>query len=114
MQGIYVVNADGTGYMCLVNNPGNDEEPFWSPNNRGITYRGQGENSLDIFIVSYPNGELTRITNDDNVDGWPCYSPDGRYIAYSKHTNNWDLWIIDLEGPSLEQTSLGRIKFMYR
>jgi dipeptidyl aminopeptidase/acylaminoacyl peptidase len=38
--------------------------------------------NADLFLVPVAGGEAKRITTQPGFDGYPVYSPDGRYIAY--------------------------------
>jgi dipeptidyl aminopeptidase/acylaminoacyl peptidase len=68
----------GTGYsfspdskeLCFVSN--HDTHPEASTN-------------ADLFIVPVTGGNAINITAENKAwDGWPVYSPDGKYIAYRK------------------------------
>lgn len=56
--------------LCYVSN--HDEHPEASTN-------------ADLFLVPVTGGKAVNITADNKAwDGWPVYSPDGKYIAYRK------------------------------
>lgn len=56
--------------LCYVSN--HDEHPEASTN-------------ADLFLVPVSGGKAVNITADNKAwDGWPVYSPDGKYIAYRK------------------------------
>ena len=56
--------------LCYVSN--HDEHPEASTN-------------ADLFLISVRGGKAVNITSDNKAwDGWPTYSPDGKYIAYRK------------------------------
>ncbi|MDD3080030.1 MAG: S9 family peptidase [Paludibacter sp.] len=56
--------------LCYVSN--HDEHPEASTN-------------ADLFLVSVNGGKAVNITADNKAwDGWPVYSPDGKYIAFRR------------------------------
>lgn len=89
---IYVVKASGGSPRKLTNEPKNnigDIEPSWSPDGRKILFSSDhgnspnGNNQLDIWMMSPDGSDLERVTHTPNRDeSWPAWSPDGRWIAY--------------------------------
>ncbi len=76
-------------------------EPSWfrqnaiSPDGRTIAFAYKG----DIFTVPTTGGEAKRLTSHKAYDGYPCWSPDGRYIAFSSDRyDNMDIFVIDRNG----------------
>ena len=55
----------------------------------------------DIFTVSVSGGTPTQVTKNPAADGYPRYSPDGRYIAYRAQSlpgfesDRWQLMLYD-------------------
>ena len=53
----------------------------------------------DVWLMSLPAGELTRVTIDPAADWGPRWSPDGRNVVfYSYRTGNRDVWTMPVEG----------------
>ncbi len=116
---IYTVNLKGTGFNTLIASPYRECEPYWSPDGNEVVYIGQGNpklghNGSEVFTIPFPPGDPVQVTNDNYRDGWPCFSPNGNYIAYSTHRGSWDIWITKYSKLSVEPTSLGRLKAAYR
>ena len=58
----------------------------------------------DIWTVPREGGEARRLTSTANVRSGPCFSPDGKLIAYSAHVNgNDNTYVIPVEGGAAHQ-----------
>ena len=93
---IRIIGADGINDRALTSSPAYDMGPAWSPDAQWIAYHtqadyypelgepGQGP-EMEIHLVR-PNGtEDHRITVDHVEDGFPAWSPDGRFLMWSRH-----------------------------
>lgn len=97
------------------------DTPTWSPDGNWLAFTaiGMGATFPDLYRVSLlnPAGDpaaLERLTEDDVIESWPSYSPDGTRIVYVadksqlEFNNPVDLRIYDLAtGSSVELTSNG-------
>ena len=49
---------------------------------------------LDLFTVDLA-GNITRLTQGQGSNKDPCWSPDGRYLAFvSDRAGKWRVWIM--------------------
>jgi Tol biopolymer transport system component len=88
-QGVYVVNVDGTGMREIFSEP--ETYAFWtrwSPDGSRIVFvRGPSfddfDPASDVYSIRPDGSELTRLTDHPGFDGWPVWSPDGRWILFS-------------------------------
>lgn len=67
----------------------------WSPDGEQIAFTRVEKNiELDIWAISVTDGDLRRITNSPEIEHHPCWSPDGKTIAY----NGDGLWLASATG----------------
>ena len=53
----------------------------------------------DIYLQRTGGLAVTQLTSDPADDAFPCFSPDGRSIAFSSNRNgNWDIFVMDADG----------------
>ena len=81
------------GEYPLQFTPGGGAVYTFSPDSREICFvsnhdaHPEASTNMDLWIVPVTGGTLKCITADNKAwDGSPCYSPDGRYIAYRLQT----------------------------
>ncbi len=66
-----------------------------SPDGKNIAFSYKG----DIFTVPSSGGKATRLTSHAAYDGYPCWSPDGKQIAFSSDRyGSLDVFIISKDG----------------
>jgi TolB protein len=91
---IWRVAADGSAAEDLIDSPGTyDFTPAWSPDGRYVAYDTQRDFAprepgigpeFEIHVLDLLTGEDRRLTVDRREDRFPCWSPDGRYLAWSR------------------------------
>lgn len=113
---IFVVNKDGSNPRNISNSTFNDIQPAWSPDGTKILFAsdrnakyGPGQ-YLEVYTMKTDGSQVTRLTNnDDGVDYYPAWSPDGTQIAFTSvratnPTNYFqalDIWIMNADGSNL-------------
>jgi Tol biopolymer transport system component len=78
--------------------------PDISPDGEWLVFTNQGEKQEDLFVMRRDGKGLTRITNDIHRDRGARWSPDGKKIAfYSDRSGEYEIWLTNPDGSSLEQ-----------
>jgi dipeptidyl aminopeptidase/acylaminoacyl peptidase len=107
---IWVVAADnpdkGAHVMQVTTNPGEDEQPSWSPDGKWITYVTKLDPKLFQYAtlhvaVSPANGGQAKVLTQrfDRMSRWPRFSPDGESIYFvADDDGHVDLCRIPLAG----------------
>lgn len=119
---LFVINRDGSDLRQLTDTPYNARHPKWSPDGMHIAFviterlaTGVDHHQIGVYFVA--DGHIQQLTsspdsNENSQD--PSWSPDGRYLAFtrqeksssddSRYVNN--IYLIEIE--TLEQYKLER------
>jgi len=92
---IYLMDAiDGdrvaTARLTDSSVPGEDIQPSWKPDGTQIVFAstkvigGSGTGNLDIAVVNADGTGRQYLIATDELEQWPCFSPDGSRIAYQR------------------------------
>lgn len=74
--------------------------PAISPDGKRVVFVYQG----DLWQVSAGGGRATLLTTHVAYDGYPRFSPDGRWVVFSsKRNGNLDLYLMPAEGGAARQ-----------
>ena len=74
--------------------------------------------SSDLYLYNRESKEFTRLTNDDEIERDPLFSPDGSKIAFLKHNN---LHVLDIDSKEIvklttqgtDKVLVGRFDWVY-
>jgi len=114
---IYTMNADGTNVVRLTNTPGASASPSWSKNGSQLVFSSNRDlfdpatatvniSQFEVYVMNADGSGVVRLTNNDQFDGSPVFSPDGRQIAFTSQrdhpgTSRLDLYLMDSDGANV-------------
>lgn len=112
-QGTWIVELDGEIRSAVrLTGPGrriSGGAADWAPDGRQFVVAGQrpGERFLGLYVldVSRPSVRPRRITPDRWEAQYPAWSPDGRWIAFTRVAppNSFDIWLVSPDGTGLRR-----------
>ena len=105
-DGIYLMNADGTVTTRLtppINYIGTGSPPGYyapnlSPDGRMIVFSSNVGGNMDIYMMDTSGQNMVKLTNTTAVDDFPCFSPDGRFIAF---VSGGDIRLMNIKAGSI-------------
>ena len=97
----------------------NDSDPQWSPDSKRIAFvsnrtgKEYDENrNTDVWVINADgSGTLTKISDHDEADNQPRWSPDGKMIAFAGEVHDRDhpkIWLAPVTGGVASTLEIGR------
>ena len=97
---ICLINADGSGYKQLTNEPNNSYYPAISPDGNEIVFATNKYDNFDLYMTLRGSSDLVQLT--DNIGNLfsPSFSPDGKQIAFVNRAASGpsSLWVMGSHG----------------
>ena len=112
----FIRNDSGSYHLSLISSHGGPVEDLrsiepstlsgidWSPEARSLAWANLEAGTAISYIeeLDLDTGQSRRLTQPKGGflgDGRPRYSPDGRYLAFTRGSNlySYDLWLLDLQ-----------------
>ena len=120
---LYTVSASGGPVHRLTDDGHADYDPYFSPDGATIAFLTQTAGPSDgriagewnIRLVAARGGDVSRLTDDGNVNSKPSWSGDGTTIYFHRHVYGRDraplqfgLWSVDVTGGEMTALDTGR------
>lgn len=105
---LYTMNADGSDLRVIVDSVVDCSYPAWSPDGTKIAFSGDprgtvaivgATSSVNIYMVNADGSNLTKLTNDQMINDFPSWSPDGKQLVFQSNRDGRDkIWIMNADG----------------
>jgi TolB protein len=108
---LYVADLDGSHERRLTTSPASDEAFSWAPGGDRITYvsyrhgaepENIGIGDAEVFVVDARTGETRNLSRNRAWDGDPDWSPDGRWIVFTRRTDHAEIYVMRPDGSRQE------------
>jgi len=106
---IWVINADGSNEVKLVQDASPVLQTAWMPNGTGITFtsKQKGNKKSAIYKVGLDGANVEKIVGDDKFDYYsPRFSPDGKQLIVDAGSSG-DLSVTLLDLATKQRTIIG-------
>jgi len=86
---LYVANADGSNAQQITYLDAASFAPYWHPSQKRIVFSsnfdGSSPREFDMWAIDVAGTRLERLTTAPGFDGFPMFSPDGKWLAFSSN-----------------------------
>ncbi|MFM8686418.1 MAG: hypothetical protein ACKODJ_07710, partial [Bacteroidota bacterium] len=79
---IYISDLKGGQREVLVGAPGYDAEATFSPDGRWMVFTSTRDGDLDLYLMSWPDRKIRRVTQELGYDGGAFFSPDSKQLIF--------------------------------
>jgi Tol biopolymer transport system component len=97
---IYLLTPEGETNITV--NPAEDAEADLSPDGKEIIFASDRDGTFHIYVVNVDGSGLVRLTNEAAGDLSPRWSPDGKFIAFSRVGA---IYVMDSDGANVRKVT---------
>ena len=101
-EGLYLIDLRRPDERHRLARTGGGEQPAWAPGGERLVFVSPRHGRGDLFVKRLGRSRLRRLTRSDVDEAGPDWSPDGRWIVYSRPPRHpqqpHDLWLVSPDG----------------
>ncbi len=116
--GVYVMNADGSGVQRLADTDNDfslDGVVAWSPDGGQIAFASNRDgdrtgfnfDDQEIYVMNVDGSGVVRLTDSEQSDSDPAWSPDGGRIAFDSLRDGGGIFVMNADGSSVVRLAEG-------
>jgi Tol biopolymer transport system component len=79
---LYLGDLRGQTRDTLVRSPGYDAEATFSPDGKWMVFTSTRDGDLDLYLMSWPERRIHRVTHELGYDGGAFFSPDSKQLIF--------------------------------
>lgn len=113
---IYSCSADGSDERQLTDTDANEMMPVYSPDGNRIAFcalTGALENpehikTFEIYTMNSDGSGILQLTDNESMDGYPRWSPDGSRFVFSSdrhEAEKWEVYVMDTDGTDVRRVT---------
>ncbi len=73
-----------SGAFRVTHTDGEESDVVWAPDSKRIVYASDRDGTRHLFLYDFTNYTETQLTRDAMPDNAPCFSPDGKQLAFER------------------------------
>ncbi|MEP7371828.1 MAG: hypothetical protein ABI675_00480 [Chitinophagaceae bacterium] len=118
---IFSMNIDGSDVKQITSFKTVSTYPSVSPDGKKIVFRraidgpafnwdlslNENNRNSEVFVMDMDGKNAINLSKSPGFDGWPCWSPDGKKIAFSSNrsgpANMGQLYMVNADGSELKK-----------
>ena len=83
---LMVLDLDAVKVRVLINGPGNNSYPDWSPDGTKIAFTSDRDGNKEIYLADFDGENQKRLTKSSALEDNADFSPDGKQIVFYSDT----------------------------